>query len=112
MGCALSPLGPLDSRMESEPRMQRSAPASIPIERGLAAQRPLLADDIYLGMALDGVRASWGRPAEVQFASHPSQGVQRWIYIKEIPSPDGYLKERRIVYFENQRVVGWETEGL
>lgn len=112
-GCAaLSPVGPLGDTPSYNQR--RPVPTQ---EYHLATQRTLAtkdaqSGDIYMGMAAEGVRNSWGRPEEVEFAGHPSFGHQRWVYIKEIPTADGYLRQRRIVYFEQNRVVGWETQGL
>lgn len=112
MGCALNPVGPLDS------------PQSTPISRGPAntqryhletqksyAPNSNLNSNIYLGMESAGVRASWGRPELVEYAGHPSLGQQRWTYTVDIPTPQGYIRQKRVVYFERDRVVGWETSA-
>jgi len=60
--------------------------------------------DLILGMNMDEVRAAWGEPREVEMAGDPRQGNHRWLYFNGLS-----LLGRKIVYFENGRVAGWDT---
>lgn len=66
--------------------------------------------DLTLGMTQDLVRKSWGDPDSVEHSGNPIYKNERWKYTRESPSLNGYKRERRYVYFEGGRVVGWETE--
>lgn len=66
--------------------------------------------DITLGMSQELVRKSWGEPSQVEHSGNPVYKNERWKYIRELPTMSGYKRERRYVYFESGRVVGWETE--
>ncbi|MBX2988773.1 MAG: hypothetical protein KF802_12835 [Bdellovibrionaceae bacterium] len=66
--------------------------------------------DISIGMPMDLVKKSWGDPQTVEASGNPLYKNERWRYMRYISSPDGYKQERRTVYFEGGRVVGWETE--
>lgn len=68
------------------------------------------AQDIALGMPENLVKKSWGEPAEVEVSGSPAFHNQRWRYHKFVSSSDGYKSERKTVYFESGKVVGWETE--
>ena len=68
------------------------------------------AQDLTLGMTQDLVRKSWGDPDAVEHSGNPMYKNERWKYTRESPSLNGYKRERRFVYFEGGRVVGWETE--
>lgn len=68
------------------------------------------AQDIGLGMTEGLVRKSWGEPESVEVSGHPSFRNFRWKYSKYVSTPDGYKMERKWVYFEGGRVVGWEVE--
>lgn len=68
------------------------------------------AGDIAVGMAMDHVRRSWGEPQSVEVSGNPIYKNERWKYVRFQSSPDGYRQEKRFVYFEGGRVVGWETE--
>ncbi|MCM2281507.1 MAG: outer membrane protein assembly factor BamE [Bdellovibrionaceae bacterium] len=85
--------------------------------RGISASHPkhpveyqklIEQNDITLGMTRQAVRDSWGEPELVEVAGNPIYGNERWKYLEEMSSPDGYLTEARIIYFESGRVVGWE----
>ncbi len=67
-------------------------------------------NDITLGMTRQAVRDSWGEPELVEVAGNPMYGNERWRYLEEISSPEGYQKETRTIYFESGRVVGWEKQ--
>ena len=66
--------------------------------------------DITLGMSQELVRKSWGEPMAIEHSGNPIYKNERWKYVKEMPTLSGYKRERRFVYFEGGRVVGWETE--
>jgi hypothetical protein len=64
--------------------------------------------DVTLGMRPDDVVTAWGQPGEVETAGDPYQGNQRWFYYTGLSSRWS-LSSARIIYFEQGRVVGWET---
>lgn len=66
--------------------------------------------DIALGMPAEYVRRSWGEPTNVETSGNPIYKNERWQYLKQVATPQGYKQEKRFVYFEGGRVVGWETE--
>lgn len=66
--------------------------------------------DIAIGMPNELVKKSWGDPIQVETSGNPLYKNEKWRYIRSITSSEGFKQERRIVYFENGKVVGWETE--
>jgi hypothetical protein len=66
-------------------------------------------NDVGKGMSRGAVKQSWGEPDLVESAGNPMYGNERWVYNKLMSTQDGYKNERRIIYFESGRVVGWET---
>lgn len=66
-------------------------------------------NDIGAGMTRQAVKEAWGAPDEVEVAGNPIYGNERWKYQEQVTSREGYMTERRTVYFESGRVVGWET---
>ncbi len=68
------------------------------------------ANDLTVGMSKDAVKESWGEPEVVEVAGSPIYGNERWKYQEYVSSPEGYLSETRLVYFEGGRVVGWEKQ--
>lgn len=66
--------------------------------------------DIAIGMPQDYVRKSWGEPSQIESSGNPIYKNERWQYLKQVSTPQGYKQESRLVYFEGGRVVGWETE--
>ena len=66
-------------------------------------------NDISKGMSRDAVIQSWGSPDFEEHAGNPIYGNERWVYNKQVSTDQGYKQERRLVYFESGRVVGWET---
>lgn len=85
--------------------------------RGISASNPthpveyqklIENNDITLGMTRQAVRDSWGEPELVEVAGNPIYGNERWKYLEEVSSPEGYQTENRVIYFESGRVVGWE----
>ncbi|MEK6556591.1 MAG: hypothetical protein AABZ31_15180, partial [Bdellovibrionota bacterium] len=67
-------------------------------------------NDIARGMSRNAVIQSWGNPDMEEFAGNPVYGNERWVYNKQVSTDQGYKQERRLIYFEAGRVVGWETE--
>jgi hypothetical protein len=66
--------------------------------------------DIALGMPAEYVKKSWGEPTQVDHSGNPLYKNELWHYSRQISTPQGYKQEKRMVYFEGGRVVGWETE--
>ncbi len=66
--------------------------------------------DIAVGMPADYVRKSWGEPDNIESSGNVIYKNERWKYLKQVSTPQGYRQEKRYVYFEGGRVVGWETE--
>lgn len=65
--------------------------------------------DISVGMPMDYVKRAWGEPQSVEVSGNPLYKNERWRYTKQISTQDGFRQEKRLVYFERGRVVGWET---
>ncbi len=72
--------------------------------------RTVASRDVTLGMDRTQVLQAWGSPRDVSYAGDPRQGNERWMYTLSVSSSWG-LGPRKVVYFENGRVVGWETEN-
>lgn len=68
------------------------------------------AQDIAVGMPQALVRQSWGDPDAVEVSGNPQFKNERWKYSRFVSTQDGYKPEKKIVYFEGGRVVGWELE--
>lgn len=68
------------------------------------------AGDIAIGMPMDFVIKAWGEPLQREVSGNPLFKNEKWRYNRSISSQEGYRQEKRIVYFEGGRVVGWETE--
>lgn len=68
------------------------------------------AQDLSIGMTQELVKKSWGEPDSVEFSGNPIYKNEKWRYVRDVPSPNGYKRERRFVFFEGGRVVGWETD--
>lgn len=66
--------------------------------------------DIAIGMPTDYVRKSWGEPKHIEISGNPIYKNERWQYLKQVSTPQGYRQQKRYVYFEGGRVSGWETE--
>lgn len=66
--------------------------------------------DIAVGMTAQLVRRAWGEPESIETSGNPIYRNERWKYVKDVPTTSGYKRERRFVFFESGRVVGWETE--
>lgn len=66
--------------------------------------------DIALGMPQNLVRRSWGNPDSIEVSGDPKFKNERWTYDVSVSTPDGFRSEKKIVYFEGGKVVGWEVE--
>jgi hypothetical protein len=64
--------------------------------------------DIALGMSQDSVKKSWGNPDTIEIAGNPLYRNERWKYKKYVSSTEGYKLQKRIIYFESGKLVGWE----
>ncbi len=64
--------------------------------------------DIVKGMAMTDVQSAWGQPHAVETAGDARFGNERWIYREGLSQKWG-TKSARVIYFEDGRVVGWET---
>lgn len=65
--------------------------------------------DLTTGMNQGDVLGSWGSPLEVEPVAGASPGTERWVY-RGGYSRVGGVRQTRTVYFENSRVIGWETD--
>jgi hypothetical protein len=66
--------------------------------------------DISVGMQMEYVRRAWGDPLSVESSGNPVYKNERWKYMRHVPGSDGFHQQKRFVYFEGGRVVGWDTE--
>lgn len=68
------------------------------------------AQDIALGMPTEYVKKAWGEPLHIEISGNPIYRNERWQFNREVATPQGYKLQKRLVYFEGGKVVGWETE--
>ncbi|WP_413288730.1 hypothetical protein [Bdellovibrio sp. HCB337] len=66
--------------------------------------------DIAVGMPMEYVRRAWGDPLSIETSGNPVYRNERWRYTRNVPGSDGFHQQKRFVYFEGGRVVGWDTE--
>lgn len=66
--------------------------------------------DIALGMNEQLVVRAWGEPDGIEASGQARFRNQKWRYVKQIATTDGFFTEKRYVYFEGGRVIGWEKE--
>lgn len=66
--------------------------------------------DIAIGMPMDYVLKSWGDPKIREVSGNPLFKNEKWKYQRSISTEDGFKQEKRTVYFEGGKVVGWETD--
>jgi hypothetical protein len=66
--------------------------------------------DIAIGMPMDYVVKSWGDPLIREVSGNPLFKNEKWKYSRSISTQDGFKQEKRTVYFEGGKVVGWETD--
>ena len=70
----------------------------------------LEAKDIAVGMPDQFVKQSWGEPDLVEVSGKPEFRNYRWTYNRYVSTNDGYKQERKVVFVEGGKVVGWDTE--
>jgi hypothetical protein len=73
-------------------------------------KRVIEAQDIAIGMPNEFVKKSWGPPLQIETSGNPLYKNEKWKYLRSLSSPEGFKQEKRTVYFEGGKVVGWETE--
>lgn len=66
--------------------------------------------DIAIGMTQDLVRKAWGEPESIDVSGNRIYKNEKWKFSRTMTLGDGFKSEKRYVYFEGGRVVGWETE--
>lgn len=66
--------------------------------------------DIALGMSAELVRKAWGEPQSVEVSGNPAYKNERWRYSRSVASDHGFQGEKKYIYFEGGRVVGWDSE--
>ena len=89
----------VDTRFQSSRENQSYAAPSLPEQANL-----------HLGMAKQNVQIRLGSPNEVEVAGHPKYGNERWTYESGFATANGFMTEKQVIYFEDHRVVGWETD--
>lgn len=81
-----------------------------PAELATRYKRLIDNQDIAIGMPNDLVKKSWGDPLSVESSGNTLYKNEKWRYARTLSTQDGFKNEKRVVYFEGGRVVGWETE--
>ncbi len=75
------------------------------------AMQPIVESaDIAVGMPQVLVKKSWGEPENVEVSGNPQFRNEKWRYSKYVSTAYGYKLEKKHVYFEAGKVVGWETD--
>jgi hypothetical protein len=69
-----------------------------------------IADDLTTGMHAGDVMGAWGAPLRVEATPGAPSGNERWLYKDGLSRFRG-VQATRVIYFENHRVVGWETSN-
>lgn len=80
--------------------------------RRIAEEMKTLIDsrDIAVGMPDQFVKQSWGEPDQVEVSGQPEFRNYRWRFNRYLSTTDGYKNEKKTVYLEGGKVVGWEVE--
>ncbi len=66
--------------------------------------------DIAIGMPQALVKRSWGDPDSVEVSGNPQFRNEKWKYNKYVSSSEGYKMEKKTVFFEGGKVIGWEVD--
>jgi hypothetical protein len=66
--------------------------------------------DIAIGMPNEIVKKSWGDPINIESSGNSLYKNEKWRYLRTVSTSEGFKQEKRVVYFEGGRVVGWETD--
>lgn len=81
-----------------------------PTELANKYKRVIDNQDIAIGMPNDLVKKSWGDPQNIESSGNALYKNEKWRYLRTVSTSDGFKQEKRVVYFEGGRVVGWETD--
>ncbi len=65
--------------------------------------------DLVIGMPEPLVKKSWGEPDIIEVSGHPLFKNMRYRYNEQVATEDGFIPQRRSVYFEAGKVTGWDT---
>ena len=77
-------------------------------DRRVSSYRPKAS--VRIGMGKKNVQSKFGSPDEVEIAGNPKYGNERWTYERNVRTSRGSYEERKVIYFENGTVVGWEVQ--
>lgn len=110
-GCAtlLEPVESRNQRTSSSDSWRSRRTPAVAEETSLSAAAPeSRPGDVGMGMTRSQVLRSWGDPVSVEAAGSQNSGNEKWTYSEASTS---YWQGRyeRVIYFENGRVVGWQT---
>lgn len=72
-------------------------------------QEAIQQNDILLYMPMNAVRESWGEPDAREISGQEYLGNERWTYKTYRADNEGYQEQERVLFFENGRVVAWQT---
>lgn len=95
-GCAL--LG-IDSDSSRDP-------AALMEKQRERVKKALISRELTTGMNMSQVYRVWGQPGDVEVSGRGGTGNERWTYYDGLSQG---LGSSRIVYFEQGKVVGWDT---
>lgn len=95
---------------EKQKWVMKSRILNRPTELSQRYKRLIDNQDIAIGMPNDIVKKSWGDPLNIETSGNSLFKNEKWRYLRTVSTPDGFKQEKRVVYFEGGRVVGWETD--
>lgn len=81
-----------------------------PSELASRYKRMIDNQDIAIGMPNEIVKKAWGDPLNIESSGNSLYKNEKWRYLRTVSTTDGFKQEKRVVYFEGGRVVGWETD--
>ena len=73
-------------------------------------QEVVKSQDIVIGMPENLVKKSWGDPQSIEVSGKSAFRNQRWHYLRNVSTAEGFKSEKKSVYFEGGKVVGWEVD--
>jgi|GEM_PF-6099782 len=103
---AQSPNNELDSLLD---KYSGSSSSKQEPSREVYQNRLSASAQLQLGMDKQNVQIQLGSPSEVEVAGQAKYGNERWTYEDTFSTVNGYVTATKLIYFENHRVVGWET---
>jgi hypothetical protein len=96
-------------RQGRHPAYTREATTEADVEERQQRMRLAAADrEVIPGMDMRQVRGILGEPFDIETAGDPGQGNQRWVYPLGLSGRFG-LGAKRMLYFEEGKLVGWEN---